>query len=48
MQNPATLKKADLVRLAFGLKLGPSKSALDAYNKGTLLRMVTEALKIQK
>lgn len=43
-QHPTTLKKADLVRVALGLGLGRSKSALDVHTRGALLKMVMDAL----
>lgn len=42
------MRKPDLVRLALGLKLGPSRAALDVHHKGTLLRMVLDALRKQQ
>lgn len=43
-QHPTTMRKAELIRIALGLKLGPSKSALDVHTRGVLLKMVMDAL----
>lgn len=47
-QRPEVMNKKDLVRVALGLKLGPSRAALDVHHKGTLLRMVLDALRKQQ
>ena len=47
-QHPTTMRKADLVRVALGLNLGPSRAALDVHTRGVLLKMVLDALDAQK
>ena len=44
VKHPATMLKAELVQLAFRLRLGPSRAALDVHPKGVLRKMVTDAL----